>query len=226
MNSAAGRAAKGARTMPRRTAGLLTGMYVLSSALVGRAPRVYRLSGAVYRLSGAVYRLSDGRDRGGCRGCEGARAPAGPPDADERGAPGLPAHECQQSVDAPRDQPLDLDDEQRVALRDEAGQIVVERPQRAREDDGHSRDGDAGASRSPPQRDAAERHDDGRAADPRTQVLAEDDAGQAGREDDLEVEQERRDRGGAPPQPPQQPRRRADTPPPNADGHRPPVSAA
>src|SRR3989454_440086 len=34
----------------------------------------------------------DGRDRGGCRGCEGARAPAGPPDADERGAPGLPGH--------------------------------------------------------------------------------------------------------------------------------------
>src|SRR2546428_12798761 len=55
-------------------------------------------------------------------------------------------------------------------------------------------------------------------------MLTEDEARQNGREDDLEVEQERRGRGGAPREPPEKQRRREDAPHQNDCGQDPSIA--
>ena len=65
----------------------------------------------------------------------------------------------------------------------------------------------AGSPGVQPEHDAAGGHDDRRDGDPRAQVLVEDDPGQQDREDDLEIEQERRRHGRASLKAPEEQRR-------------------
>src|SRR5262249_53974191 len=88
-------------------------------------------------------------------------------------------------------EPLDLDDQERVGLGDEAGQGVVERPEQTRARNGGRAGRDRRVAPRPAPHDAPRGHHDPRRSDPRAPTLLEDDPREQDGEDDLEVEQER-----------------------------------
>ena len=129
--------------------------------------------------------------------------PVGDEAEDQRGAGGAQRrelraeHEREDEVRRTGDRALDRDEPGRVRQRDLAGQVVVERPARARPDDRergphagdlrlrgrHGDDDGTGDDRGHPQDDAPARR------------LTEHDPGDHGRQDALGVEQQRRPRG-------------------------------